>query len=695
MKIFIPTIGLLVALAVSAQTNVTIQFLQFDDLHAHLTPHKALVRHGNPYQPDANGFTTVGMRGGMARLASLVKQLRAQNTNSVLMVIGDAYHGGVEAAFTAGNAIVAPLNALGIDVSVPGNWDYAYGPGVFRERYTTAAIPLPLQPMLPSFPILATTYLNVAANLTYAKLGPKDPTVDGSQVFPATMLKTIGGVKVGFIGLTSDIVPEMYAPLSMGFNFVTGQTNYMNIVNANAASLRAAGAQIVVVMSELGIHKNFCVAQVINPGAVDVFFSAHTHEVIYNPLVSASGALVVESGDSSYLGQMNITVSNGVVVKRDWQLDIIGDELAEDATMKALVDAARAPFLVPNPNMTDPQGYMDSSPQVLNQPITNVVAYVTNALTRQDALENSFNNFFTDALRSTAGTRIAMTPGFRMDSVVGITGFNYEDQATADGAVTLEDAYRFFPVLYTLATGQTTGSNVVNILEQALAGTFSTNAFSLGGGWVDGFSGIAVTLNLTNADFHRVQSITYTDDGVPINPSDMISAAGCQQPLNPTNTLCSYTGFSNVQTFTNSATGKAWTPVDMFVAALNNSAAYPPRHSLTDVSGLPRWPQDVFVQPLRQAYTALASPQPSLSMSQTPAGAQVTVNGQPGRLYTLQRSANLQTWSLQSANWSLPDTNTFWSSTGTNTFWSLTGTNTLTDTQADSQPAGFYRVSTP
>ena len=146
------------------------------------------------------------------------------------------------------------------------------------------------------------------------------------------------------------------------------------------------------------------------------------------------------------------------------------------------------------------------------------------------------------------------------------------------------------------------------VVEQALSGTFATNAFSQGGGWVDGFSGIAVTLNLTNADFHRVQSMRYTDDGEPIYPTDTISAAGCQRPLDATNTLCSYTGFSNVQTFTNTATGKAWTPVDMFISAVSNSAAYPPRQNFTDVSGMARWPQDPFVQNLQQNYTALPSP---------------------------------------------------------------------------------------
>ena len=122
---------------------------------------------------------------------------------------------------------------------------------------------------------------------------------------------------------------------------------------------------------------------------------------------------------------------------------------------------------------------------------------------------------------------------------------------------------------------------------------------------------------------------------------------------------------------------KAWTPVDMFISAVSNSAAYPSRTNFTDVSGLPRWPQDPFVQNLLQSHTALPSPAPTLAITQTAAGAQLTISGQPGRLYTLQHSVNLQTWSSQGTN------------------WSLTCTNVFTDAQATNQPVGFHRVSTP
>ncbi len=37
------------------------------------------------------------------------------------------------AAWTKGEAIVAPFNALHVDVGTAGNWEVVYGPEVFRK----------------------------------------------------------------------------------------------------------------------------------------------------------------------------------------------------------------------------------------------------------------------------------------------------------------------------------------------------------------------------------------------------------------------------------------------------------------------------------------------------------------------------------------------------------------------------------
>jgi len=249
-----------------------ITFIELNDLHAHLTPHKDL-RHQNRSEE-------VVMRGGLARIKTVVDDIRIQSPNTIFMNIGDSFHGGVEANYTQGNAIVTAVNEMGIDVGVPGNWDFAYGPQVTRARFTDGF-------GINIFGIEKPNYPNLGGNVTDQFLG--------TEMLPATLMKDFGGVKVGMVGITSDIVERMFEMFAFSMTFLQGEAAYIDYVNQNAQELRDQGANIVVVMSELGIQKDFDLANKINSGLVDVFFSAHTHELVERPLTSDSGAIVVEA----------------------------------------------------------------------------------------------------------------------------------------------------------------------------------------------------------------------------------------------------------------------------------------------------------------------------------------------------------------------------------------------------------------
>lgn len=214
----------------------------------------------------------------------------------------------MEAFYTNGNAIVDPVNALGIDVGVPGNWNFAYGPIVTRRRYTDLPIATimeaiqgprkriaqcrgrrgagitggdetqgleQLQAMTPIGDVMRPNFPNLAANVTLKF----PPLRRGQTMLPATLMKPIAGVKVGFIGVTSDIVPRMHPMLAVGLSFLEGEKNYQALIERHARELRRDGEQIVAVMSELGIHKDYRLAQLIAPGMVDVFFSSTSWSV--------------------------------------------------------------------------------------------------------------------------------------------------------------------------------------------------------------------------------------------------------------------------------------------------------------------------------------------------------------------------------------------------------------------------------
>jgi len=562
-------LALLAATSSAHATPTTITFVHFNDLHAYLAPHMDMVR-------TSSGEMKTEMRGGIARLATAMKTIKTQNPNSVVMNIGDTYHGGVEAFFTNGEAIAAPMNALPIDIGVPGNWDFGYGSDITRARFEPGLVNGLTKP----------DYINLGANVV-------NDDKKQSEFLPATHMMTIDGIQVGFIGLTSDIVPDMFDLLANTFIFLRGEDNYRTLVNTKAAELRAAGAQIVVVMSELGIHKDLRLGEIVTPGAVDVFFSAHTHEVTRTPISTASGALVVEAGDDTYLGKMDITVDAGTVTNKVWNLLDLDETIPLDPDMTRLVDAARAPFLADNVKMTA-SGQINGN-RHLTMPIDTVVGVTQTPLSRRQALENTFSNAWTKVYKDVAGTDLARQSGFRFGAVIPGQGeqVSVEDNSVASGEMTLEDIYRFFPFYHPLYTADMTGSALKTDLEFELTKVFSTDVFEQSRGWMEGIAGLDLTLDLTKPDGQRVTEMKLADTGAVISDSTVVSVAGSGHLKTGDTT--------NVVQLTNPVTGENWDAVDMFIYGIKNGyveGVTTARTSILDTSHTAMYPASEFVQPL-------------------------------------------------------------------------------------------------
>lgn len=546
------------------------------------------------------------------------------------MNIGDTFHGGGEALFSNGNAIVDPVNALNVDIGVPGNWDFAFGPVVTNARYGN----------LINEEVKRPNYELLAANATY-RIPPQlqsNPIAGnlvqnvfnytaGDEFLPASKIIEKSGVKIGFIGITSDIVERMHPVLAFNIEFAQGENAYLDLIETNAASLRSEGANIVVVMSELGIQKDWALANQLSTDTVQVIFSAHTHEVTPEPLVSSSGTLVVEAGNDSYLGQMDVTFDNGSVSSTNWQLHRLDESVEEDSAMLALVEQARAAYVVDNPNLSIPSvsignGQLsDLMPSPSNQTLSfglDQHLHTTELpLTRLNALESHFNNFYTDLLRLTNSTDVAMTPGFRFNALAipSLDAFKGDAEdyiwqsevpELLDGELTIGDVYRYFPAPYNIATGQIRVGQLKEIIETNLTNVFSTTAFNQSGGWVDGFSGLSIDLDLGAPDGNRINEIAF-EDGTPLADDRMISVTGCARPFDMAaeTTLCSYDGFENVTMLINPANGESYTAADYLIDHLmqNNGLIEEivSRKTFNDQSTLTQWPNSPYLQPLEGA----------------------------------------------------------------------------------------------
>lgn len=91
------------------------------------------------------------------------------------------------------------LNLFKIDAFAPGNWEFVYGTSRFLELFAGAAPKAP--------------WGTIAANVYYSTLteDPSTPFPDkaGQRVLPPYLIKTVGDVKVGIMGFTTDRGPQV------------------------------------------------------------------------------------------------------------------------------------------------------------------------------------------------------------------------------------------------------------------------------------------------------------------------------------------------------------------------------------------------------------------------------------------------------------------------------------------------------
>ncbi|MGD8618459.1 MAG: 5'-nucleotidase C-terminal domain-containing protein, partial [Gammaproteobacteria bacterium] len=375
-----------------ADDQVTL--IQMGDLHGTLVPHAAVMK-----DTDGNEYP-VEQAGGLARLKKIADEIKASNPgNSLLLSAGDITHGSAEGMFTVGDAMMVGINALGIDVFTPGNWDFGYGPAVFRGHFGTYG-PFPAVPANIAVMSSQIKCGDIPASLTdpfpgYACTEPHGASpahpdggvikanfpVVASNVYndapipnhnrmtdPYKVIELDNGVKVAVIGLTAAIVPQQADTFNIGLRFTQGVEELPGLLEE--VKNPPNNADIVVVQSELGLTQNLYLAQHFSD--IDVMYSAHTHDVTIGALLATSdevqrispteglshgearklvnkrGAIVVETNRDMYAGRLDLTVHNGQVVDFDWEAiptTITNPMTDEDQDMKDLVAWIEDPFL--------------------------------------------------------------------------------------------------------------------------------------------------------------------------------------------------------------------------------------------------------------------------------------------------------------------------------------------------------------
>ncbi len=444
-RMAVAAVGLLLAGSTSAlgagrgeeDGSRSITLLYIADLHAQLEPHAELFWDG--------GHDETTTAGGLGRIATAVEAIRREQPGRVLfMDAGDTIQGSAAAAWTEGRVVVAPLNALKLDLGIPGNWEVVYGAGALEQRAREFRHPL------------------IAANIRDA--------ATGRRVFPPYLIREVGGVRIGLIGFTDPDVPERQPPsYSKGLIFDGAE-----VLPPVIDELRhREKVDLVVLLNHVGLPKAIGLAETL-PG-VDLVLSGDTHERTYQPIVRGKTWVVEPGSFGSFLGRLDLTLRGGKIVDRRWELiELRADRFGEEPAVKKVVDEALAP---------------------LRSRLEPVIGRTEVPLMRYNVVETSLDDVLSDALREAAGTEIGLSNGFRFAP------------PKPAGPIRESDLWDWLPITTRLKVGQVTGRQLRAFWEREAEHVFSRDPKKLFGGWLPRPSGMTVRLVAGAPTGHRIREI--------------------------------------------------------------------------------------------------------------------------------------------------------------------------------------------
>ncbi len=444
----------------SATERVPVRIIAINDLHGHLEPGENSIAVPHPDDPTR----TVTLRaGGVAALATRVQQLRAEVAQTVFISSGDLFGASplVSALFRDEPTIEA-MNLLGLELNAVGNHEFDQGVVELQRMIAGGCATTPRGDLEtcahPDGHYAGARFPFIAANV-----------VDGTDrsLLPPTWVKSIDGVRLGFIGAVTRSTPGIVMPAGVrGWHFRAEAA----AINRQAAVLRAQGVQaLVAVIHEGGEAQGglndcdepqgpiFEIVRQLDP-AIDVVFSGHTHRG-YNCLID--GRVVIQGASFGRLlsvVDLQIDRASGDVVRERMRARNVPVPNGSDPSIDPTVRRAY-PALPPHPQIAALiEHYRELAAPIALRPIGRIRA----TFDRRPAPggDHAAGRLIADAhLEATrgSGAQIAFTNpgGVRGDLVA----------RPHDQAVTFADAFRVQPFGNTLVTLTLSGAQLKTLLE--------------------------------------------------------------------------------------------------------------------------------------------------------------------------------------------------------------------------------------
>ena len=242
------------------EPSINIGVAENEGLPPHITGAEYLKRYGiEAGSAEAHALTyddfvalahEYGKFGGVDRLATLVKAIRAERPDNTLFLDGgDTWQGSYTSLQTAGADMVEVMNALGVE-AMTAHWEFTYGQERVEELLQDVA-----------FPFLAGNVVDTDW---------EEPVFDSTATFER------GGVKIAVIGQAFPYTP-IANPRYLIPNWSFGIREEELQKHIDAA--RSDGADLVVLLSHNGFDVDRKLAGRLS--GLDILLTGHTHDAVH------------------------------------------------------------------------------------------------------------------------------------------------------------------------------------------------------------------------------------------------------------------------------------------------------------------------------------------------------------------------------------------------------------------------------
>lgn len=416
--------------------------IQMNDTHAYFDLH--------PEWFFENDQLVYRKAGGYARIATLLKEIRKKSDDVLFCDNGDTLNGTMPAVRSEGEAVIPILNELDID-AMTLHWEFGHGPETLVEKSKKL-----------NFPMLADNVYKLD---------------DDSRLFPASTVKEYGDLKVGIIGIASNIVDKtMPDSFSKGIRFTLGKDELPEIIRDLKVNKKA---DLIVLLSHLGFPQDIKLVNEVD--GIDVCLSGHTHNRLFEPVVE-NDTIVIQSGcHGSFLGQLDVEITDGRISDYSHQLIEVSEDIEPDPKISEIIEHSLLPY---------------------KDELAAVVGETKTALNRATMLESTMDDFLLSAIKESTGAQMAFSNGWRYGAPI------------LPGPVTMNDLYNIVPMDPPVMTADLTGQELLDMIEQNLERSFASDPYEQMGGFVKRSLGLKVYLKIENPKGHRIQALYVGDKPV-------------------------------------------------------------------------------------------------------------------------------------------------------------------------------------